>query len=63
MEVSERIAPFRAVLANTLLLVKLQPIHGLLEKQLIETRSVTHKYGAIQRSFENTLSFSNFQQS
>jgi hypothetical protein len=57
MEVSVCIAPYRAVLGNTMLSVKLQLSHGFLYKHLIEKGTVTHTDGAIHGSIEHTLSF------
>jgi hypothetical protein len=57
MEGSACIPPYRAVFENTMLSVKLQLSDGFLSKQLIQKGTVSHKYGAIQRSIENTLSF------
>jgi len=61
MEVSAHRAPYRAVLGNAMRLVKLQQSNGLRYTQWIEKGTVSHKYGAIQSSIDNTLSFFVFQ--
>jgi hypothetical protein len=55
------IVPYRAVLGNTIPSVKLQLSHEFLYKQLIQNGTITHMYGTIQHSIENTLGFIIFQ--
>jgi hypothetical protein len=56
VEVSACLAPYRAVLGNTMPPVKLQPSHGFLQKQFTEKGTITYMNGTIEHSTENALS-------